>query len=393
MPLATSQKVAPMPQSTFQFTLASLDAIKPTDRQQWFTDGKQRALQLCVTPAGNKTFYLYKWIDGKPRREKLGRYPLLTLDDARQRARERLRELERGEDTVGSQRATFSAAFQAWLSNHARKVKRTWKEDQRKFERDLVDLHDKKLTQLRKNDIETLHNRLAESSGKTHANRCLALIKCVINYAIDDESFQYRGANPARGVRKFPERSRERYLAPVEMRRFFTALKGEPDVYRDFFLVLLFTGVRRGNCLKMEWRDVDLDFKIWQLTETKGGKPILVPLAPAVVEILKSRKEHARNAWVFPSTRHPGKPLHDVRKSWGRILKNAEIEDLHIHDLRRTLGSWQAMAGTSELIIGKSLGHAAGSKATSVYARLDLNPVRESVERVVGQMLALEAQQ
>ena len=70
-------------------------------------------------------------------------------------------------------------------------------------------------------------------------------------------------------------------------------------------------------------------------------------------------------------------------KAWERLLVAAELEGVTMHDLRRTLGSWQAAQGSSELIIGKTLGHAAGSRATSVYARLDLDPVRESMSAAV----------
>ena len=100
----------------------------------------------------------------------------------------------------------------------------------------------------------------------------------------------------------------------------------------------LFTGARRGNVQAMEWKAVDLDFKLWQIPEAKGGKPVLVPLAPEVVELLRQRQEASNGPWVFPSNRQPWKPVQDVRRAWARILERAQIEDLHIHDLRRTRG-------------------------------------------------------
>ena len=77
----------------------------------------------------------------------------------------------------------------------------------------------------------------------------------------------------------------------------------------------------------------------------------------------------------------------EPRKGWERILERAGVTDLRIHDLRRTLGSWQAKTGASLTIIGKSLSHKT-HQATAIYARLDLDPVRQSVERATSAMLA-----
>jgi integrase len=76
----------------------------------------------------------------------------------------------------------------------------------------------------------------------------------------------------------------------------------------------------------------------------------------------------------------------DPKNGWVRILERSGIKDLRLHDLRRTLGSWQAIMGSSTLIIGKSLGHKS-QKATEVYARLNLDPVRRSIETATKAML------
>src|ERR1700736_2385025 len=90
--------------------------------------------------------------------------------------------------------------------------------------------------------------------------------------------------------------------------------------------------------------------------------------------------------WVFPSHGPAGHIL-DLKSRWASLLKRAKIENFRIHDLRRTQGSWQAAAGASLSIIGKSLGHSS-TAATAVYARLDLDPVRQSMTAVNAAMLA-----
>ena len=141
----------------------------------------------------------------------------------------------------------------------------------------------------------------------------------------------------------------------------------------------LLTGARKTNILEMRWDQ--LTGGMWRIPETKNGEVVVVPLVQQAQNILQARRErYGDQPWVFPG---PGKAGHllEVRKAWVRICKRAGLENLRIHDLRRTLGSWQALSGASEIIIGKSLGHAAGSKATAVYARLGLDPVRASPGR------------
>ena len=92
------------------------------------------------------------------------------------------------------------------------------------------------------------------------------------------------------------------------------------------------------------------------------------------------------SGFVFPGGTRSGH-MWNPKKGWRRVLDRAGIADLRIHDLRRSLGSWQAKTGASLAIIGKSLGHKTAS-ATMIYARLDQDPVREAQGRAIGAMLA-----
>jgi integrase len=111
------------------------------------------------------------------------------------------------------------------------------------------------------------------------------------------------------------------------------------------------------------------------------------------IKILKERKKQndkmnlkaLQQKYVFPYIASASGHLSDPNKAWNRILKEAQIEDLRLHDIRRTLGSYQAITGTSLPIIGKSLGHKS-SQATQVYSRMNLDPVRESIEKAVDMM-------
>ena len=116
-----------------------------------------------------------------------------------------------------------------------------------------------------------------------------------------------------------------------------------------------------------------------------SGTSQTVALSPEAIEVLQHRKQYVKSEFVFPGTGKNGH-LAEPRKGWERILKRAGIADLRIHHLRRTLGSWQAKTGASLAIIGKSLNHK-HQNTTAIYARLDLDPVRASINTATSAML------
>ncbi|MEA1950378.1 MAG: site-specific integrase [Planctomycetota bacterium] len=196
-------------------------------------------------------------------------------------------------------------------------------------------------------------------------------------------------SNPCVGVKKFEEESRERYLLPEEMKAFFTALAEDEPLWRDYFLMCLFTGARKSNVLAMRWNELDLERGAWHLPgqQMKNKMPLVIVLAEPARVVLESRIYlREKTEWVFPANRRTKQGhIIDPYKPWARILKRAKLTGLRPHDLRRSLGSWQAAAGASLTIIGKTLGHR-DHKSTQVYARVQLDPVRESVNGVTRDM-------
>lgn len=156
---------------------------------------------------------------------------------------------------------------------------------------------------------------------------------------------------------------------------------------RDFILIALLTGARRRNVQAMRWSEITWERESWTIPaeKSKSGEAVSIALTPVALRVLENRKAESRSQWVFPGRGKSGH-LEEPKTAWKRILKRAEVTDLRVHDLRRTLGSWQAATGASLPIIGKSLGHKSLA-ATQIYARLNLDPVRESVNRATDAML------
>ncbi len=383
-----------MSNNTFNFTKASLDAM-PTPapgHRAVYHDATAKGLQVRVSSTGVRTFSVRRRIKGgEVERVTLGRYPEMSIEQARRQASEINAAIEGGANPAEAKRAhkgelTFAELFQQYMERHAKAHKRTWGGDEQRYKQYLEQsLGKKKLSAIDRQSIATIHANITRAGRPAVANRVLAVVSSVYGRAIEWGLVEN---NPARGIRRNKEHSRDRFLQSDELPRFFTAVADEPNpTIRGYFLLSLLTGARRSNVLAMRWQDLNLAEGIWRIPETKNGTPQNVTLSPEAVAILTERKAAAGTdaVYVFPSHGKSGH-LMEPKKGWKRILERAGLDDLRIHDLRRTLGSWQAKTGASLAIIGKSLNHKS-TQTTAIYARLDLDPVRQSVNTATSAML------
>jgi integrase len=258
------------------------------------------------------------------------------------------------------------------------------------FERDYrlyleKDWGDRRLDEIKKRHVIALQTHITNTRGPGVASRVVILLSMIYNKAIEWEEFE--GMNPASKVRKFKPQARERFLSADELPRFFAAVaRLKNKVTQDFFLMLLFTGQRRRNVCEMRWQDINFDLKMWRIEKTKNGRSHLVPLVPLAIRILESRAaDPARHpVWVFPRMNGCG-PIWCRGTAWKVICADAGLEDLRIHDLRRSLASWEAITGASLPVIGATLAHR-DQASTQIYARLNLDPVRVAMNKAVDTM-------
>jgi len=360
-----------------------------------FHDTQAKGLLLRFSSTGTKTFCFYRWIKGaaKPERITLGRFPSMTVEQARSKAAQLNASVENGDnpnDRLKLQKTepTLLELFEDFIV-HKRNKKgehlsaKTVLEYRKSFVSYLEPWAKRKLSKITGAEMSALHMKLGKDRPTT-ANRTMALVSSLYNFGILERA--YAVSNPADKIRKYPENERDRFLYPDELPRFFDSLADEPNPdMRDYFLLALLTGVRKANILAMRWDDVNLERAEWRII-AKGNSAQTVTLSPEAVVILNDRQQEVNNEWVFPSTGKTGH-LVEPKSAWKRLLERADLSDLRIHDLRRTLGSWQAKTGASLLIIGKSLNHKS-SQSTAIYARLDLEPVRDSINLATAAMLS-----
>lgn len=383
-----------MSNKRFHFTVKTISNLSFSDAERSNTttyyDTKIRGLGIYITRTGIKTFFVYRRVEGKPQRIVLGRYDEISLERAREKAVSVHSQIAEGINPLEKKQAirqeiTLGELWDLYLERHAKPYRKAARRnDESIYRMYLSAWSGKKLSLITADTIRDLHQQIGRDSGIVRANHTHALIRLMLNKAIE---WGWNKPNTAYAVKRFKEHSRERFLSAQEMKRFLAALDAEPcEAIRDYLYISLFTGARRGNVQAMRWQDIDFDAAQWLIPVTKNGKAHIVPLVRQAVEILQQRKRATNSEWVFPSAKSKSGHLENPCCVWADVLKRAEIQNLRIHDLRRTLGSWQAALGANSYIIGKSLGHTS-QQATAIYARLDLNPVRDSLNKAVQAMM------
>ncbi len=374
------------------FIKKSLAALRiPAKKIAVYHDTTKQGLKLLVRPTGIKTFVLYRKIQGRPERATIGRFPEVTIEQARKQVDILNAKIASGINPNEEKRGlrpemTIKGLFEKYLERYAKVHKKSWQEDANQFRRYLKGWENRRLSSIRKSHIQKLHAKVGASKGHYAANRLLALLHTLFNRAID---WGWDNANPAHGIKKFKEKSRDRFIQSDELPKFFAALSEENSIIvRDYILLSLLTGARRSNVLAMRFEEINFDRTTWTIPVTKTGESHTVPLVPAAIDVLKSRQKDSTNnsPWVFPGTGVTGH-LVETKKPWKRILDKAGIKNLRIHDLRRSLGSWQAATGANLSIIGKTLAHKNVS-TTAIYARLNIDPIRESMNKATDAMLS-----
>jgi len=402
----------------FHFTRETIESLPNPENGQraYYYDKKVRGLAVAVSSLGKKTFILYRKIAGRPERITIGPCTDLSIEQARGRAEQLNADIALGENPAADRRnirdeATLQELFNTYLERHSKVFKRTWKDDVGTFNLHLAHWKLRTISSLRKVDVATLHARIGHNHGRYAANRVVELLSSMFNKA---KEWGWNGENPAEKVKAFRERRRERFMDADELRAFFKSLaEEENETIRDYILVSLLTGARRSNVQEMLWTEINWSRATWTISaeKAKADEPITVALTLPALRILETRRKSSKSEWVFPGLGKTGH-LVEPKTAWKRILnrakeiekqdwlkanptktetdfakeKPASFKDLRLHDLRRTLGSWQAATGASLPIIGKSLGHRSLA-ATQIYAQLNLDPVRESVNKATEAML------
>ncbi len=348
-------------------------------------EGAVRGFGLRITAAGARAFILTYRIRGRQRRYTIGDWPSWTVVAARDEAKRLKREISLGRDPMGDKDAERGAPTVAdlcdrYVEQHLPKKRPTSRRDDHAMIDKIVKpkLGNLKVAAVRHADIDGLHRSLKATPYR--ANRVISMLSKLMNLAV---KWDLRTDNPVRGIEKYPEERRERYLSTFEIARLTNALAAHSNqTAANAIRFLMLTGARRGEVLRATWSQFNIEDGVWTKpsSHTKQKKEHRIPLSAPALELLVKIKERSDGEFVFAG-KAPDQPLKDLKSSWASICKAAELEGVRVHDLRHTYASILASAGLSLLIIGRLLGHTQPG-TTSRYAHLADDPLREATERV-----------
>lgn len=389
-----------MVETKFRFTKTTVAALPPAapGKRAEYQDTEQPGLRLRVSAAGVKTYcVLARAKGGALERVTIGSADKLTPENARTSAKQIVAQLALGQSYAAAGRArrgemTYGELFAQYIEAHPG-LRATSRAEFERLNKAYIDpaIGKARLSAITHDKVRALHLAVTKGQPKEEgkktgapvsANRCITLVKAVFNWAKDARLWS--GENPAEAVRKNTEASRTRYLQPAELARFFEALGETAEPAKSFFALALLTGARRSNVLAMRWADLDMQAATWRIraADAKAGEELLIPLTPEAMTVLTQRQEEfaETSPWVFPAESKTGH-YQEPKRAWATLQRRANLEDLRIHDLRRTMGSWLVRTGASTAINAKALGHKS-LQAAAVYQRIaDTDPVREAMER------------
>lgn len=396
-----------------KITKRTVDSARPKERDYFIWDMELKGFGLKITPAGNRIYIVQYRLGGRgspTRRFTIGKHGApWTPTKARTEAKRLLGSVADGKDPQTAKAAekaamTVNELCDAYLKEGCdTKKDSTIATDKGRITRHIKPLLGRKrVKDLTANDIRRFMSDVANgktavtaktgkhglarvTGGKGTASRTVGLLGGILSFAIDEG---IRPDNPAIGIKRYPDTKGERFLSPSELSRLGEALnaveKTEPLAVPAIRLLIM-TGCRKTEILALKWSEVDFNIGCLRLADSKTGHKVVMLGAPAL-QILADLPKQDGSEYVFPAMK--GKKHYvGLPKAWGRIRKQASLDDIRLHDLRHSFASVGAGAGMGLQIVGKLLGHK-DPKTTARYSHIADDPAKAAADRIAGSIQA-----
>ena len=351
-----------------------------------FFDAAVPGFLLEVRRTGGKTFYQrYRDASGRERQFKIGPAQILTLSQARRKARSVFAEAILGRDPQQERQErrripTLAEFIRDSYLPYAKNVKRSWRTDET-----ILRIHilrkcgALRLDQISNQGIADLLSRMREAGYASGTiNRVLVLLRFMFNLA---KKWSVPGSadNPTAGLKTAPDVCRERFLSQEEAHRLLRALDTDENrVAATAIKLLLFTGARRNEVTHAKWEFVDWEKRTLLVPRAKSGRPRSIHLNSAALELLRSICRTENNSFIFPSPA-TGRPSPSLHFPWTRIRETAGLSDVRLHDLRHSFASFLVNEGVSLYVVQGLLGHTQ-ARTTQRYAHLANDTLAHAAE-------------
>ena len=355
-------------------------ALRPRKTVRDVRDAKLRGFGVRVSPLGRKQFFIQCQHRGERIWKIVGDAGTVSISEARSIAGEMLAATRRGEDTPHAPGETL---FEAAAETVFRRYERVWKAGtlyvNRSYLRKQLLPHfaGRPIADIDRQEVRNWFARLRATP--VAADRSMPVLSVIMREA-ERMGLRPEGSNPCRGIKRYRRKGRERFLSDDEIRRLCERLAAHEARWPQqaaLIRLLLLTGCRKNEILTLRWSDYR-DGNLF-LRDSKTG-PRTVWLSEPARAVLDNLKRKGR--WVFP---HCGcdrpRSKNWLDDFWFRVRAEADLEDVHLHDLRHTLASLALRQGVTVLAIGRLLGHR-DPETTLKYIHLADRIMRDAAETV-----------
>lgn len=357
-----------------KLTPKTIDALPPAKEKRYeVRDALIHGLLVRVSVSGAKIWYVTTRIDGRLRRIRVGRYPIVSLADAREQAREILRKVELGlplvEPEVEEEEVTtLGGVIPEFIRLYAKPRNRDWKGTESVLTK-FASLNDRPIDQIKRRDVVKVLDEIVAAGTPFRANRALAAIKKLMNWCLDRGVIEANVLSALQPPTK--EVARDRVLSDDELRACWAGADEEGFPFGTCTKLMILTGQRRSEVAGMRWSEVDLEKALSTIPAKRAKNATLhvVPLAPLVVELLKATPRFLQSDLVF--TTNGRTAVSGFGRVKRRLDSQVRSEAWRFHDLRRTVATNMAMSGTSPHVIEAVLNHKTGivSGVAAIYNR------------------------
>lgn len=427
--------------NVIKFTKGKLDALPapdPSGKQTPYWDLDLTGFGVLISGVSKTKSYIVQrklGTSGKTRRVTLAQYNVLTLDEARERAKAVLAEFYAGVDPKAARRSgrkrTLNQVYDAYID--ARKdLRDKSKEDYRwVLDHHLKDWLDLTLGEITREMVEAEHKRIKEKidlgkkqnskrriavTGDATANKAMRCLRALWNFEADEDDTL--GANPVRGLSSrrawYKKQQRNTLVRPDDMPDFYKALdalgtdaglqiedRDKPiknQIASEYLKLILFTGLRRGEAAALEWKDLDFTTRLIHIPgeKTKSGRDLVLPMSDFVFGLLIGIHNRGRDksGYVFPARGKKGfiqEPKFFLGLIRAATVTDARPEGIHVtpHDLRRTFLTVAESTDLSPMALKALVNHSIKSDVTGGYVQMTAERLRGPAQRITDRLREL----
>lgn len=378
--------------------IKKLKATKGKRIELW--DALLPGFGVRVSPKGTKSFILMYRFNDKQRRQTLGRYPVLSLSEARQMAKDFLLKTSRGEDPAdkpkSSQRKdSFSQVVEDFLKLHCERYNKpsTQRSTRQLLTKEFLAVwQNRSVRRIKKSDILKVLDAMVERGSPGAANHAYSAISKFFNWCLERDVIDN---NPCSEIKR-PSRlkTRDRVLSDGELAAVWSAAEDEAYPFGHIVKLLMLTGQRRGEVLHMHWQHIDFDERYWSIPKemTKANRAHTIPFSPAVIAIL-NEVPRLNERYLFPSRGKGNTVYSGFSKAKKRLNHKSGVNNWTLHDLRRTAATGMAGLEIPPHVVEKVLNHSSGVFAgvAGVYNRFGyIDEMRDALEKWSKYVLSLQ---